>query len=147
MDIAIKGWIHANPRKRRTALDWAYEVKWLLTESPYKKCSKIRFVQDNLNTHNISSLYKAFPAAEAREYARRLEFHFTPKHGSWLNIAEIAISVLSKQCIDRRISNMAQLNAEIAAWQDDYNSNLRPVNWQFTTYDARVKLRKLYPAF
>jgi len=143
----LKGWIRANPRKRRTALDWAYEVKWLLTESPYKKCSKIRFVQDNLNTHNISSLYKAFPAAEAREYARRLEFHFTPKHGSWLNIAEIAISVLSKQCIDRRISNMAQLNAEIAAWQDDYNSNLRPVNWQFTTYDARVKLRKLYPAF
>jgi len=143
----LKGWIHASPRKQRTSVDWAHEIKWLLTESQYRNVPKIKLIQDNLNTHIIASLYKAFPAAEAREYTRRLELHYTPKHGSWLNIAEISISILAKQCINRRIATLDVLNAEIAAWELDYNSNLAPVNWQFTTDDARIKLTSLYPTF
>jgi hypothetical protein len=142
-----KGWNHAHARERRTALDYAHEIKWLLTESPYKAAPKIQLVQDNLNTHAISSLYKAFPASEAREYVKRLEFHFTPKHGSWLNIAEISISILSKQCIGRRISAIDILNEEITAWETEYNNNLKSVDWQFTTDCARTKLKRLYPVF
>jgi hypothetical protein len=100
---------------------------------------------DNLNTHVVSSLYKAFPAQKARELARRLELHYTPKHGSWLNIAEVSISILSRQCIGRRISDLCLLNAELVAWEAFYNSQSCKVNWQFTTADARIKLRKLYP--
>ena len=143
----LGGWHHANARERRTAVDYAHEIEWLLTESPYKNAPKIKLVQDNLNTHVISSLYKAFPAKKARDYAKRLEFHYTPKHGSWLNIAEISISILSKQCLDRRISNIDLLNNEIAAWEAAYNSLNRCVDWQFTTSDARIKLKRLYPAF
>jgi len=141
----LKGWHHANARERRTAVDFAYEIEWLFTQSPYKNAPKIKLVQDNLNTHAVASLYKAFPAAKAREYVKRLEFHYTPKHGSWLNIAEISISILSKQCINRRIPNIAVLNTEIAAWETAYNSQVKSVNWQFTTADARIKLKKLYP--
>jgi len=104
-------------------------------------------VVDNLNTHVVSSLYRAFSAVKARALAKRLEFHYTPKHGSWLNIAEISISILSKQCIDRRISNLELLNREIGAWENEYNSKRNTVNWQFTTDDARIKLHKLYPVF
>jgi hypothetical protein len=143
----LKGWHHAYAREHRTAVDFAHEVDWLLSKSPYKDVSKIRFVVDNLNTHVISSLYKAFPAQKAHELARRLEIHYTPKHGSWLNIAEVSISILSKQCIGRRISNLCLLNAELAAWETFYNSQSCSVNWQFTTADARIKLRKLYPMF
>jgi hypothetical protein len=143
----LKGWHHANARERRTAVDWAHEIDWLLSESPYKNAPKIKLVQDNLNTHVISSLYKAFPAKKARELAKRLEIHYTPKHGSWLNIAEITISILSKQCIDRRIPSLSRLNCEIAAWESDYNSLHNSVKWHFTTDDARVKLLKLYPVF
>ena len=141
----LKGWHHANAREHRTAVDFAHEIDWLLTQSPYKDAPKIKLIQDNLNTHTISSLYKAFPAAKARALAKRLEIHFTPKHGSWLNIAEISISILSKQCIDRRIPNIDILNAEIAVWETAYNSQIKSVNWQFSTDDARVKLKKLYP--
>ena len=143
----LKGWHHAKARERRTAVDFAHEINWLLTESPYKNAPKIKLVQDNLNTHVIGSLYKAFPAPKARELAKRLEFHYTPKHGSWLNIAEISISILSKQCIDRRISNIDTLNRQIDAWEVDYNSNRSAVEWQFTTDDARIKLKRLYPVF
>ena len=141
----LKGWHHANAQERRTSIDYAEEIKWLLTESPYRNAPKIKLLQDNLNTHVTASLYKAFPPKEARAYAKRLEFHYTPKHGSWLNIAEISISILAKQCIDRRIPNIKKLNAEIAAWEAAYNSEIKTVNWQFTTADARIKLKRLYP--
>jgi hypothetical protein len=143
----LKGWHHAHARERRTAVDWAHEIDWLLTESRYKNAPKIKIVQDNLNTHTVSSLYKAFPAKKARELAKRLEFHYTPKHGSWLNIAEISISILSKQCIDRRIPDIDTLNREIAAWEETYNSRQNVVDWQFSTEDARYKLKRLYPVF
>ncbi len=143
----LKGWHHANARERRTAVDFAHEIDWLLTKSPYKNVPKIKFVMDNLNTHVIASLYKAFPASKARELAKRIQIHYTPKHGSWLNIAEISISILSKQCIDRRISDICTLNQEISVWEKDYNSNSGTVNWQFKTDDARIKLNKLYPVF
>ena len=101
----LKGWHHAFARERRTAVDFAHEIDWLLNESPYKNVPKIKLVMDNLNTHLIDSLYKAFKPIKAREMAKRLDIHYTPKHGSWLNIAEISISILSKQCLDRRIAN------------------------------------------
>jgi hypothetical protein len=143
----LKGWHYAHATERRTAVDYAHEIDWLLSESPYKNAPKIRLVQDNLNTHVIASLYKAFPAAKARGLVKRLEVHYTPKHGSWLNIAEISISILSKQCLDRRIDTIDSLNQEINRWQKDYNALCKKVNWQFTTEDARVKLRRLYPIF
>ena len=143
----LKGWHHAFARERRTAVDFAYEVDWLLSKSPYKDAPKVRLVVDNLNTHVVFSLYKAFPAQKARELAKRLEFHYTPKHGSWLNIAEVSISILSRQCIGRRISDLGLLNVELVAWESFYNSQSCRVNWQFTTADARIKLRKLYPVF
>jgi len=143
----LKGWHHANARERRTAVDFAHEIDWLLSESEYKDKPKFRLIVDNLNTHVIPSLYKAFPATKARELARRLEIHYTPKHGSWLNIAEISISILSTQCIDRRIPNMGLLNREIRAWEAEYNALHNSVKWQFTTNDARVKLLRLYPVF
>ena len=102
-------------------------------------------VMDNLNTHGIASLYEAFPPAEAHALAQRLEIHHTPKHGSWLNIAEIELSALTRQCLDRRISDLEVLNGELAAWQAATNADQRQVDWQFTTEDARVKLRHLYP--
>jgi len=147
MTEPLRGWHHANARQRHTAIDFAHEMDWLLTnpESPCKDAPKIIAVMDNLNTHNIASLYKAFPAPYARELARRIEIHYVPKHGSWLNIAEISISILAKQCINRRIKNIELLNAEIAAWEAEYNSSSKTVNWQFTTEDARIKLRRLYP--
>jgi hypothetical protein len=141
----LKGWHRANARERRTAVDYAHEIYWLLSESPYKNAPKIKLVQDNLNTHVISSLYKAFPAKKARELAKRIEIHYTPKHGSWLNIAEISISILSKQCIDRRIPHIDKLNKEISTWEKGYNEKRNTVNWQFTTEDARIKLIHLYP--
>jgi len=145
----LAGWHHAHARERRTAKDFAHEIDWLLTseQSPYKNAPKIKIVVDQLNTHGFGSLYKAFPAPYARELTKRIEFHFTPKHGSWLNIAEIGISILSKQCIDRRIPSINMLNGEIAAWEVEYNDQCKCIDWQFTTDDARVKLRRLYPVF
>ena len=140
----LTGWSYANARERRTAVDFAKEIKELLTVH-YPNAAKVKLVLDNLNTHVIDSLYKAFPAKEARELAKRLEIHYTPKHGSWLNIAEITISVLARQCINRRIPDLDGLNRELAAWVDVYNQNRTPVNWQFSTQDARIKLNRLYP--
>jgi hypothetical protein len=140
----LTGWVHANAKERRTGIDYAHEIKELLTVH-YPNAKKIRLVQDNLNTHVLASLYRAFPAKEARELARRLEFHYTPKHGSWLNMAEITISILASQCINRRISDLHTLNEELAAWSAEYNLNRTPINWQFTTEDARIKLVRLYP--
>ena len=111
----------------------------------YPDVDKIVLVMDNLNTHTVGSLYEAFPAVKARELASRLEIHYTPKHGSWLNIAEIELSALSRQCLSRRIPDIDTLNQELQAWQDGVNADQRPVNWQFTTDDARIKLRHLYP--
>jgi len=119
-------------------------IKKLLTVH-YPNAIKIRLVLDNLNTHIPASLYKAFPAKEARELLRRLEFCYTPKHGSWLNMAEITISLLARQCIGTRIPNLETLNKELLAWTNEYNKNRTPINWQFTTEDARIKLRRLYP--
>lgn len=140
----LRGWVHAHGRERRTKLDWAYEVRWLL-EEVHPTTPIVRLVCDNLNTHVISSLYEAFPAQKARELAKRLEIHYTPKHGSWLNIAEIEISVLARQCLCRRIPELVLLNHELDAWNQASNAVLRPVQWQFTTDDARIKLTHLYP--
>ena len=141
----LTGWTYANARKRRTAVDFAHEIKKLLTMH-FPNAIKIRLVSDNLNTHVPASLYKAFPAKEARELLRRIEFHHTPKHGSWLNIAESELAALSTQCLgDLRIKSIEELNELIGAWECDRNNRQTGVNWQFTTEIARIKLKRLYP--
>lgn len=128
----------------RTAVDWAEKVKYLVDEiEPSAK--KIILVMDNLNTHSIASLYKAFPPAEARRIARRIEVHYTPKHGSWLNIAEIGINIMTRECLNRRIPSIDALKEELKAWNDGYDADPSPVNWQFQTKDSRIKLKSLYP--
>ena len=140
----LRGWRHVDAQPRRTKIDWAHQVERLLTVD-YPDADTVVLIMDNLNTHTIGSLYEAFEPAQAFALAQRLEIHHTPKHGSWLNIAEIELSVLARQCLDRRISNLAALNAELAAWQHATNAGQRQVDWHFTTDDARVKLRHLYP--
>ena len=140
----LVGWRHTNARFKRTKIDWAHEIKELLTVH-YPDAPKICLVMDNLNTHSISSLYDAFPPQEARELAKRIEIHYTPKHGSWLNIAEIELSFLSRQCLNRRIDLLDVLNANMKAWAKNRNEEQKSVDWQFTTDDARVKLMRLYP--
>jgi len=132
--------------ERRTAVDWAQQVKHLLDED-YPDARVVRLVMDNLNTHTVGSLYEAFEPAEARRLAERLELHYTPKHGSWLNIAELELRVLSGQCLDRRIPERSGLEREVNAWEQARNHATVAVNWQFTTADARIKLRRLYPVF
>lgn len=144
MTEPLTGWYHAHARVQRTAVDFAHELDDLLTNR-FCKAPKIKLVVDNLNTHVISSLYKAFPASKAREIAKRIELHYTPKHGSWLNVAEIAISVLSKQCIGTRIANIDLLNSAISAWETTSNTSHKKIDWQFRTVDARIKLKRLYP--
>jgi hypothetical protein len=129
---------------RRTAADFARFVKHLL-DVVYPSAAKLVLVTDNLNTHCTGSLYEAFPPAEARRLADRIEWHYTPKHGSWLNMAEIELSVLARQCLDRRIPDRDTLAREVAAWEAKRNAAGVKADWQFTTADARVKLRKLYP--
>jgi len=140
----LAGWRRVHALPQRTRLDWAGQVKQLLTVD-YPDAESVVLVMDNLNTHNIASLYEAFPPEEAFALAQRLAIHHTPKHGSWLNIAEIELSALTRQCLDRRISDLDVLNHELAAWQAATNADQRQVDWQFTTDDARVKLRHLYP--
>jgi len=140
----LAGWRRVEALQRRTRLDWAGQVKQMLTVD-YPDAESVVLVMDNLNTHNIASLYEAFEPAEAFALAQRLEIHHTPKHGSWLNIAEIELSALTSQCLDRRISDLSVLNTELAAWQAATNADQRQVDWQFTTEDARIKLRHLYP--
>ena len=141
----LSGWRNALALERRTRVDWANQIKWLLTEV-YHDAKKVVLVMDNLNTHNIASLYEAFPPAEAFALAQKLEIHYTPKHGSWLDIAEIELSALSRQCLShRRINSLADLNRELAAWAHNRNMSQKGVDWQFTTEDARIKLKRLYP--
>ena len=130
--------------QRRTAVDFAQFLRRLLDEV-YPEARKVVLVTDNLNTHAVGSLYEAFTPAEARRLAERIEWHYTPKHGSWLNMAEIELSVLARQCLDRRIADRATLAGEVAAWEARRNAAAAKANWQFTTADARVKLKKLYP--
>lgn len=142
----LRGWRYAHGRERRTKVDWVEEIRWLLEER-YPQAKKVCLVSDNLNTHVVSSLYETFPAPKARELAKRLEMHHTPKHGSWLNIAEIVISILARQCLCRRLPSLDLLQHELVAWNLLSHVTISPVNWQFSTEDARVKLKHLYPAF
>ena len=131
-------------RRQRTRIDWAHEVDRLLTHD-YPDAERVVLVMDNLNTHTLGSLYQAFEPTKARALAEPLEVHHIPRHGSWLNIAEIELSALTRQCLDRRIDDLDILNAELADWQDATNADQRQVNWHFTTNDARTRLRHLYP--
>lgn len=140
----LAGRRRVDARPRRTRIDWAAEIDELLTID-YPDAARVVLVMDNLNTHTLGSLYEAFEPAKARALAERLELHFTPKHGSWLNIAEIELSRLTRQCLDRRIDDLDILNSELAAWQAATNADQRQVDWQFSTSDARIKLRHLYP--
>ena len=128
----------------RTAVDWAEKIRFLVDEVE-PEAEKIVLVMDNLNTHNIASLYKAFPPEEARRIARKLEVHYTPKHGSWLDIAEIGINIMTRECLDRRIQGIDELSNELKSWNDAYNENPSPINWQFTADNSRIKLKSLYP--
>jgi transposase len=129
---------------QRTAIDWAHQIRNLV-DVHYPHAKRITLVMDNLNTHTGASLYKAFEPKEARRILEKLEIHYTPKHGSWLNMAEIELSILSRQCMDRRIPDQETLKKEILAWQEKRNAIARPMEWRFTTEDARIKLKKLYP--
>lgn len=141
----LAGYRHAKALEHRTKVDWANQMKWLADEV-YPNVKKIILVCDNLNTHDKSSFYEAFPPAEALRLSKKFEFHYTPKHGSWLDIAEIELSSLSKQCLGkRRIDNIEDLNDELEKWHSDRNAKQTGVDWQFTTDDARIKLKHLYP--
>jgi transposase len=137
-------WRHVAVTQRRTAVDFAWVVKDLV-DVQFPDAEVIVLVLDNLNTHTAASLYEAFEPAEAKRLADKLEIHYTPKHGSWLNMAEIELSVLGRQCLDRRLPDVAKLTEEIAAWEQARNAVERTVHWHFTTADARIKLKKLYP--
>jgi hypothetical protein len=130
---------------QRTAIDWAHQIRELV-DVHYPDAPRITLVMDNLNTHAGGSLYKAFAPQEARRILDRLEIHYTPKHGSWLNMAEIELSILSRQCLDRRIPDQKTLGKEVHAWVKARNAHAGPMEWRFTTEDARIKLRKLYPS-
>jgi transposase len=140
----LAGRRHVAATERRTRKDWASQIRQMLNER-YPDAIKVRLVMDNLNTHGIASLYEAFEPAEARRLAERLEIHFTPKHGSWLNMAEIELSALKGQCLDRRIPDMATIQTELAAWEKNRNNSVKTITWQFSTPDARIKLKRLYP--
>ena len=145
MFAPLEGWRHVKVTDRHTAVDYAQVLKEL-SDTHFPGSAKIVLVQDNLNTHKPASLYEAFSPAEARRLVERFEWHYTPKHGSWLDMAESELSVLSPQCLDRRISDQRVLKDEVEAWEADRNRKHAKANWQFTTADARVKLRRLYPA-
>jgi hypothetical protein len=140
----LNGTRHVRVTEHRTAVDWAHEIRDLL-EVRHPEAARVRLVCDNLNTHGIGSLYEAFPPEQARRLASRLEIHHTPKHGSWLNIAEIELSALTMQCLDRRIPDMETLTKETQQWEQRRNAAQKGVDWQFSTLDARIKLKRLYP--
>lgn len=142
----LAGRHHVGVREHRTAVDWAEEIRYMVDEK-YPDVQKIILVMDNLNTHRPASLYKAFPPEEARRILKKLEIHYTPKHGSWLNIAEVELNVMTRQCLSRRIASIDVLRSELSAWENERNQNKSKVNWQFTTKDARIKLVSLYPEF
>ena len=145
MFAPLEGWRHVKVTDRHTALDYAQVLKEL-SDTHFPGSAKIVLVQDNLNTHKPASLYQAFPPAEARRLVGRFEWHYTPKHGSWLDMAESELGVLSSQCLDRRIPDQQVLKEEVEAWEADRNRKQAKADWQFTTADARVKLKRLYPA-
>jgi hypothetical protein len=140
----LAGWRRVAVTDRRTKTDWAEQIRELL-DVHYPDAKQITLVMDNLNTHGVASLYEAFAPAEARRLIERLNVVYTPKHGSWLNIAEIELNVLSRQCLSRRIDKKETLRSEVAAWEADRNQRQIGVDWQFTTTDARIKLKRLYP--
>ncbi len=141
----LRGWREVVVADQRTAVDWAHVVQHLVDEH-YPDAEQIVLVMDNLNTHTPGSLYEAFAPAEAKRLADKLEIHYTPKHGSWLNMAETELSVLSRQCLDRRIPNRDTLVSEVTAWMHARNVDQTTIDWRFTTADARIKLKRLYPA-
>jgi hypothetical protein len=140
------GWRLIEVTHQRTKIDFAYQMKWLVDER-YPEAEVIRVVLDNLNTHKIASLYEAFAPEEARRIAKKLEFHLTPKHGSWLNMAEIELSVLQRQCLDRRIADEATLKGEIKVYEDRRNEQKATIDWRFSITDARQQLKRLYPSY
>jgi len=144
MFAPLEGWRHVKVTDRHTAVDYAQVLKEL-SDTHFPEAEKIVLVQDNLNTHKPASLYEAFPAAEARRLVERFEWHYTPKHGSWLDMAESELSVMSGQCLDRRIPDKQNLLEEVAAWEVSRNKSHAKADWQFTTANARVKLKRLYP--
>ena len=141
----LLGWRAVRVTERRTAKDLAEVLRWLVEEL-HAEAEKVVVVMDNLNTHKLAALYEAFPPEQARRIAERLEIHHTPKHGSWLNMAEIELSVLARQCLDRRIASSAELRQETEAWELERNEQQVEVKWQFTTAEARTKLHRLYPS-
>ncbi len=141
----LAGHRHVRVTDQRTKRDWAHAVRALVDEA-YPDADRIVLVLDNLNTHVASSLYETFPAAEARRLWQKLEIHYTPKHGSWLNMAEIDLGVLAGQCLRRRIPDRSTLERETVAWEHDRNTRSRTIDWRFTTADARIKLKRLYPS-
>jgi len=145
MFAPLEGWRHVEVTDRHTAVDYAQILKDL-SDKHFPNSKKIVLMQDNLNTHKPASLYEAFPAPEARRLVERFEWHYTPKHGSWLDMAESELSVLSGQCLDRRIADKQTLVEEVAAWEAERNKNHTKADWQFTIANARVKLKRLYPS-
>ena len=141
----LDGWRRIEVRERRTKVDWAHVIQKLVDED-YPDRDRIVLVMDNLDTHKLSSVYEAFEPSEARRIAERPEIHYTPKHGSWLNMAEIEIGVLARQCLERRIPDRETLRGEVETWQKSRNRDAVRVNWRFTTEDARIRLRSLYPS-
>jgi transposase len=141
----LLGWRGVSVTARRTAKDFAELLRWLV-EDVHPDAAKVVLVVDNLNTHGPGCLYEAFEPARARRIAERLEWHYTPKHGSWLNMAEIELAVLSKQCLGRRIGSAEELEREVTAWAGERNEDQVGINWRFTTAQARIKLRRLYPS-
>jgi hypothetical protein len=146
MFAPLEGWRHVKVTDRHTAVDYAQVLKEL-SDTHYPNASQIVLVQDNLSTHKPASLYEAFPAGEARRLVERFEWHYTPKHGSWLDMAESELAVLTTQCLNRRIPDKQTLEKEVAAWERHRNKHLAKADWQFTTDTARVKLKRLYPQF
>lgn len=142
--VLMAGRRHVEVTERRTRKDWAHFIKAMLDER-YPDAVKVLLIMDNLNTHDVASLYETFDPAEARRLAQRLEIHYTPKHGSWLNIAEIELSALQSQCMNRRIPSRDRLQIEVNAWELARNTRGAPINWRFTNDDARIKLTRLYP--
>ena len=141
----LRGWRKVFVRERRTMIDWAFCIREIL-DVHYPDAEKVRLVLDNLNTHTGASLYEAFSPTEARHLLSRLEIHYTPKHGSWLNMAEIEIGVMNGQCLDRRIPEQQIISEEVGAWEQQRNNDEAKIRWTFTVSDARVKLVKIYPS-
>jgi hypothetical protein len=142
----LEGWRRASPREHRTRGDWAHEIRRLV-DVDFPEAEKILLVMDNLNTHTAGSLYETFPPAEAKRIRDKLEIHYTPKHGSWLNMAEIEIHVLVDHGLSRRVPTMEQMKEEVQAWNVLRNKAAKKINWRFTTENARIKLHRLYPLF